>query len=94
MDDYIVSLIRTWVPIAIGAAITWLAATFGIVLGDDTSAPLTVAAVAIVTAFYYAVARWAEGRWPGLGRILLALGLTKGQPVYPAPVTAARAPRM
>jgi len=94
MDSYFVSLIRTWVPIGIGAVLTWLASTLGIVLGADTSVPLTVAAVGVVTAVYYAVARAVEKRWPGIGRILLALGLTSSRPTYakpgPAPLTSYR----
>jgi len=94
MDSYFVSLIRTWVPVGIGAALTWLASTLGIVLSDDTSVPLTVAAVGIVTAVYYAAARAVEKKWPGLGRILLALGLTSSSPTYakpdPAPLTGYR----
>ncbi|MFI6516553.1 hypothetical protein ACIBF1_13425 [Spirillospora sp. NPDC050679] len=86
MDDYVVSLIRTWVPVAIGALVTWLATETGIVLDESTSAPLTVAAVGIVTAVYYALARLVEQRWPAVGRILVALGLAgRRTPVYPAP---------
>lgn len=84
-NDYFVSLIRTWVPVAIGSALTWLASTLGIVLSEDTSAPLTVAAVGIVTAVYYALARAAEKQWPTLGRILLALGLTSAKVAYQKP---------
>lgn len=82
MDDYVVSLIRTWTPIAIGSALAWVAVHFGLVLSEDTSVPVTVAVVGIVTAVYYAVARAAEKRWPAVGRILLALGLTKSAPTY------------
>ncbi len=84
-NDYFVSLIRTWTPIAIGSALTWLASTLGIVLSDDTSVPLTVAAVGIVTAVYYAAARAAEKRWPLIGRIFLALGLTSAKVAYQKP---------
>ncbi len=84
-NDYFVSLIRTWVPVAIGSLLTWLASTLGIVLSDDTSAPLTIAAVGIVTALYYALARVIEKRYPLLGRILLALGLTSAKVAYQKP---------
>jgi hypothetical protein len=84
-NDYFVSLIRTWVPVAIGSLLTWLASTLGIVLSDDTSVQLTIAAVGIVTAVYYALARAVEKRWPGLGRILLALGLTSAKVAYQKP---------
>lgn len=81
-NDFFISLIRTWTPVGVGAVLTWLAVHFGLILDADTSAQLTVVGVAIVTAVYYLVARWVEAKWPGLGRILLALGLTKTQPKY------------
>lgn len=82
MDDLFVSVIRTWVPIGVGAVLTWVAATFGIIISDDTSAPLMAAVVAVVIAVYYALARVAEKRWPLIGQILLALGLVKAKPTY------------
>lgn len=88
-NDFFISLIRTWIPIILGTALTWLAVHFGVVLDGDTSAALAVAAVGAVTAVYYLLARWVETRWPGLGRILLALGLTKTQPKY-TPVRSVR----
>lgn len=81
MNDYVVSLIRTWVPVAVGAAITWLATEAGIVLDDNTSAIATTAAVAFVTAVYYAAGRAIEQKWPRVGRIMLALGLTGARSV-------------
>ncbi|XVQ12117.1 hypothetical protein ACQP1W_05925 [Spirillospora sp. CA-255316] len=86
MNDYVVSLIRTWVPVAVGAALTWLATEAGIVLDDNTSAMATTVAVAFVTAAYYAAARAIEQRWPKVGRIMLALGLTGARtPAYQTP---------
>lgn len=89
MNDYFVSLIRTWVPVAVGAVVTWLAATLGIVLDDDTSKGLLVVATGVVIAVYYAVARLVERQWPGLGKVLVALGVAKA-PVYPATVVQGR----
>lgn len=84
MDDYFVSLIRTWVPVGFGVLITWLAATFNIVVDDGTSALGTAFAVALITAVYYAVSRAVETQFPALGRFLLALGLTgKREVTYP-----------
>ncbi|GAA2450782.1 hypothetical protein GCM10010191_80990 [Actinomadura vinacea] len=86
MNDYVVSLIRTWVPVAVGAALTWLATKAGIVLDDDTSAMATTVAVGFVTATYYAAARAIEQKWPKVGRIMLALGLTGARtPAYQTP---------
>lgn len=83
MEDYLTSLIRTWVPVMVGAAITWLAMTLGVVLDDGTSTSLIVATTALATAVYYAAARAVEARWPQVGRLLLALG-AGGGPVYPS----------
>jgi len=82
MHAYVTSLIRTYVPVWVGIGLTWLASRLGIVLDDDLSAGAAVVSVGLVIAVYYALARAAEERWPGLGRLLLALGLAKGSPVY------------
>jgi hypothetical protein len=76
MNDYVVSLIRTWVPLGVGSGLTWLATETGIVLDEQTSTLATTGAVALVTALYYTGARAVEQRWPRTGRALLALGLT------------------
>lgn len=81
MSDFVVSLIRTWVPYAVGAVITFLAAKLGVVIDEETSANATLTMVGIVTATYYAVARMLEQKWPVLGRILLSGGLAAA-PVY------------
>lgn len=70
LNDGVVSLIRTYVPLAVGVAVAYLAQTFGVVLDEDTSAMASSAAVAIVTAVYYAAARALESRWPALGVLL------------------------
>jgi hypothetical protein len=82
MNDYMVSLIRTWVPVGVGAALTWLATEAGIVLDENTSAMGAVFAVALVTAAYYALARAVERAWPVAGSVLVALGIAKA-PTYP-----------
>ncbi|MBX6382010.1 MAG: hypothetical protein IRZ07_03400 [Microbispora sp.] len=80
MNDYVISLIRTWVPVGVGLVITWLARELGVVLDDDTTATAATVAVAVVTAVYYAAARALESRWPALG-VLLGAAKT---PAYPA----------
>jgi hypothetical protein len=72
MNDTIVSLIRTWVPVAVGTVIAFLANRgFDIELNQN-------AVVAIVIALYYALARAAEKQWPALGWLL---GVPK-EPAY------------
>ena len=84
MSDYLISLIRTAVPIAVGTALAWLSQTLGIVLDDDSSAQAATVVTALVIAVYYAVVRKLEQRWPAVGRWLLGLGATK-TPVYAHP---------
>lgn len=81
MSDLIVSWIRTAVPVAVGAVLTWLASRFGVVVDEQSSAGLTVGLVALFTGLYYAVARALEHRWPVLGVLLGA----PRQPTYRPP---------
>ena len=85
LDTWVIGVIRTWVPLAIGALLTWLMRKTGIVIDDQTSAGLTLAAVAIVTGLYYALVHALEAQYPALGRWLLALGLTAKKPTYVTP---------
>ncbi|WP_029135339.1 hypothetical protein [Nakamurella lactea] len=75
--DTIPSLIRTWVPLAVAWLVGFLA-SLGIQVDSGTQAALASAIGAIVAGAYYAAVRWAEQRWPWVGRFL---GSTK-QPVY------------
>lgn len=85
MNDVLVSLIRTVVPVAVGAALTWLGSAAGIILPSDASTGLTAGVVALVVAAYYALVRLIERRWPGVGLLLGA----RRQPSYPAKTPAA-----
>jgi len=86
LSDGVVSLIRTYVPLGVGLAVTYLARELGVVLDEDTSAMASSAAVAVVTAVYYAAARALESRWPALG-VLLGAAKT---PSYPGGEGSAR----
>jgi hypothetical protein len=79
MTDLIVSLIRTYVPWAVGAGIAYLV-NAGFDIADDVSAAAAVAAVGLVSAAYYFAVRWLEAKFPWLGFLL---GAPK-QPTYPA----------
>lgn len=78
MSDQIVSLIRTYVPIAVGAFLTWLAATLDVAVPEEASTGLIIGLTGLVAALYYAVARVLEQRWPWLS---VLLGSRK-QPAY------------
>ncbi|WP_018252531.1 hypothetical protein [Salinispora mooreana] len=68
--DYLISLIRTAVPAAVGALLAWLASQAGIVLDADSSTALTAGVVALAVTGYYALVRVAEARGPWLGVLL------------------------
>lgn len=85
MNDKAVSLIRTYVPVAVGAAASWLAAHFGVVIDDNSKAAVSLAFGSVVIAAYYSAVRFAESKVPALGWLL---GLAK-QPAYvPGPAPA------
>lgn len=77
MNDYLVSMVRTLVPAAVAAVLTWLATRWGVVLDEGTSAQVTTGVTSLVLAVYYAAARAAESRWPAAGWLL-------GAPVKPS----------
>lgn len=80
MNQYFISLIRTWVPIVVGWAITKLL-VIGVVVDGDVSDNLKVNLTMLVIGLYYAVARWLEQKFPNVG---ILLGYIK-QPVYVDP---------
>ncbi len=83
MSNYLISIIRTLVPVGVGAMLGWLASR-GITISEADSAGLTAACIAIAIGAYYAAARAAEAsRYPWLaviGRFLLG-GIAR-KPVY------------
>lgn len=81
MNDQVASLIRTWVPIAVGALISWLA-SLGLNVGEQANTGLTIFLTGLLTAVYYLLARLLERRWPVIGRILLG---SSRQPEYTEP---------
>jgi hypothetical protein len=82
VNSYFVSLIRTWVPLLVGAVLTWLAREYDLVIDEDTTMSTITAATGIVTGVYYAIVRLLEEKVaPGYGWLL---GAAK-KPVYTPP---------
>lgn len=90
------SYIRTYTPIAVGAILGWLIATYTIVAdalawldanvtaifpGTDWRELLNAAAIAAVTALYYWGARQIGRRWPSVEKWLLG---SSAVPLYTA----------
>ena len=67
MNSFIISLIRTYVPVAVGVALTWLASTLHIVIYPSSQAGLVALCVAVLTSAYYLLARFLESKIPALG---------------------------
>lgn len=67
MNDHVVSIIRTVVPVLVGSALSWLAQQG--IAGLD-SATITTAVTALTISLYYAAVRAAERRWARAGWLL------------------------
>lgn len=75
MSDLLASLIRTWVPIGVGALISWLV-TLGIEVDPATESGLIVGLTGLITAGYYTLVRLLEKKYPWVGVLL-------GKPAQP-----------
>jgi hypothetical protein len=75
------SILRTVVPVVVGTLLG-LAAKVGF---DLPAGAVTEIVTVVLTGVYYWLGRLVEQNWPGVGRYLLALGLTGKQPVYAVP---------
>lgn len=69
MNDFVVSLIRTYVPVGVGGALGYLA-SLGINMPEDVKSQLTAGFVGLGIAVYYFIARKLEERFPALGGLL------------------------
>jgi hypothetical protein len=81
--DLVPSLIRTYVPVGVGAAIAWLALK-NVQVDPATQIQITALLTAALSALYYTGVRLVESRWPALGTIFLGLGVKK-KPGYAKP---------
>jgi len=70
LSNFVVSLIRTWTPIGVGLALTWLASTLHVVIAPSSQAGLVALCVAVLSAGYYLLARLLERQFPWLGALL------------------------
>lgn len=70
MNPLAINLIRTYVPVAVGAAVAWLTAR-GIHVQPGQSAQAVTMMTAVFSAAYYTIVRVLEERWPAVGSVLL-----------------------
>lgn len=69
MSNFVTSLIRTYVPIAVGAVLSWLAVR-GFELDQNATEGLVIFLTGVLQAAYYFVVRWLETRYPQFGVLL------------------------
>ncbi len=69
MNDWVTSLIRTWVPTAVAVGVAFLVAN-GVDLDPTVELQLSGGIVAVVTGIYYAAVRALENKWPAFGYLL------------------------
>jgi hypothetical protein len=90
-SGYLTSLVRTLVPAALSAVLTWAALHWHVLPGHPSPMLVEIADLAVF-ALLYAGARWLEGRKGnglparlarGAARIVLSLGLPTAKPEYP-----------
>ncbi len=77
MNNFATGLIRTYVPIIVGAAVAWLI-TYGIAVDAQTQTAFIVALTGLSQAVYYTTVRFAAKKWPAV-EILLGV---KNTPTY------------
>lgn len=81
MNNFVTSLVRTYVPIFVGSIFSYLAVKYGLVVDGDIQNQLVAGLTGVVIAVYYLVVRLLERRFPEVG---ILLGSTQ-KPVYVAP---------
>lgn len=69
MNDAIIAMIRTVVPIAVGALITWLS-LLGVELDPEIAAATITSLTGLVSAAYYAVVKVVSVNVPWVGWFL------------------------
>lgn len=77
MTDLVLARIRTAVPVAVGALLTWLATRYAVVLDESTSAAVVAGATGLCAALWHALATALEKRWPSAGWLLGHPGAAK-----------------
>jgi hypothetical protein len=69
LNDFATSIIRTYVPIAVGGVVGWLA-TRGVKISPEQAAQLGIGPMAFSSFSYYLVVRLVEQKYPGAGALL------------------------
>jgi hypothetical protein len=70
MSDGIISAIRTYVPIAVGAVVAFLAERYNILIDEETSMALVTALGGLLAILYWTLVRLAASKLPWFGVLL------------------------
>ena len=87
MTNFLISLIRTYVPIAVGSVISFLVVQYGFVIDESITGQLVAGLTGLLIAGYYLLARLLERKFPQLGFLLG----TSAVPVYVEPADSTKA---
>lgn len=87
MTNFLISLIRTYVPILVGSLISFLVVNYGFVVDESITAQLVAGLTGVIIAGYYLLARVLERKFPHFG-FLLGTGAV---PVYVEPTETTKA---
>ena len=68
MSDFVIAQIRTYVPLGVGAFLSWLA-VYGIEL-VDFEGPAVIALTGLLSGLYYFAVRALAEKWPSVGILL------------------------
>lgn len=77
MNQFIIAIIRTIVPIVVGAVFAWLL-SLGIPLPEDVKTEVTAGLTVLLSSLYYIGVAWLARKWAWFGWLL---GVARN-PVY------------
>lgn len=69
MSDFIISQIRTYVPLIVGAIVAWLT-TKGIKINPSDASTVVPFLTAVFSGLYYTIVRLLESKFPQMGWLL------------------------
>jgi hypothetical protein len=70
INDYVIARIRTFVPIAVGAVVAWLATKWGVVIDAETSAAGVSFIAGLAGAVWYQLGSWLATKFSWAGWLL------------------------
>lgn len=86
MTNFALSLIRTYVPIAVGSVLSFLAVHYGLVVDASIQGQLVAGLTGVIIAAYYLLARLLERKFPQMS---VLLGSSQ-KPIYVDPATVSK----